>query len=56
MTSLSPVHTIGNQLMEAILLHQQVSRRAARELAVDLLHQVGIPAPARPGWKNTRSS
>ena len=46
MTSLSPVHSIGNQLMEAILLHQQVSRREARELAVDLLHQVGIPRPA----------
>ena len=46
MTSLSPVHTIGNQLIEAILLHKQMSRREAREFAADLLHQVGIPRPA----------
>ena len=46
MTSLSPVHTIGNQLIEAILLHKQVTRREAREFAVELLHQVGIPSPA----------
>ncbi len=46
MTSLSPVHTIGNQLIEAILLHKNVTRREAREFAVELLHQVGIPRPA----------
>ena len=46
MTSLSPVHTIGNQLIEAILLHKQMTRREAREFAADLLHQVGIPRPA----------
>ncbi len=45
MTSLSPVHTIGNQLIEAILLHKQMTRREAREFAADLLHQVGIPRP-----------
>ena len=46
MSSLSPVHTIGNQLIEAILLHQNVNRREARLRAIDILHQVGIPRPA----------
>jgi len=45
MTSFSPVHTIGNQLIEAIRLHRIVSKRAAREIAIDLLRQVGIPLP-----------
>jgi peptide/nickel transport system ATP-binding protein len=45
MTSFSPVHTIGNQLIEAIRLHRPVSKRAAREIAIDLLRQVGIPLP-----------
>jgi len=45
MTSLNPVFTIGNQLEEAILLHQDLSKTAAREKAVDQLRMVGIPAP-----------
>ena len=45
MTSLSPVHTIGNQIMEAILLHLPVSKMEARERAVDVLSRVGIPKP-----------
>jgi oligopeptide/dipeptide ABC transporter ATP-binding protein len=45
MTALSPVHTVGNQLMEAILHHQQVTRRGAAERAAGLLRQVGIPGP-----------
>ena len=45
MTSFSPVHSIGNQIIEAIQLHRAVSRRAARDMAIDLLHQVGIPLP-----------
>ncbi|HEY65146.1 MAG TPA: ABC transporter ATP-binding protein [Caldilineae bacterium] len=45
MTSLSPVYTIGNQIMEAIQLHQGVSEEEARELAAEMLAQVGIPAP-----------
>lgn len=47
MTSFSPLHTIGNQIMEAILLHQDVNRREARELAIDILDKVGIANPHR---------
>jgi len=43
MTSFSPVHTIGNQIMEAILLHQEVSEDEAREIAVDMLRHCGLP-------------
>ena len=45
MTSLSPVHTIGNQIMEAILLHQEVSAEEARQIAIDTLDRVGMPQP-----------
>jgi peptide/nickel transport system ATP-binding protein len=45
MSSLNPVFTIGQQIMEAILLHQRVSRRVARDNAVSLLRTVGIAAP-----------
>jgi peptide/nickel transport system ATP-binding protein len=47
MTSLSPVHTIGNQLMEAILLHQDVDKKQARELAIEALDMVGVPRAAQ---------
>jgi len=43
MTSLSPVHTIGNQLMEAILLHRNVTKQEAKEIAVEMLSKVGVP-------------
>ena len=43
MTSLNPVFTIGNQIMEAILEHEEVSRREARERTMDFLRLVGIP-------------
>jgi peptide/nickel transport system ATP-binding protein len=43
MTSLNPVHTIGRQLVEAILLHRDVSKKVARARAVELLKAVGIP-------------
>ncbi len=43
MTSFSPVHTIGNQIMEAILLHQEVSENEAREIAIDMLRHCGLP-------------
>jgi oligopeptide/dipeptide ABC transporter ATP-binding protein len=46
MTSLNPVYTIGNQIMEAIALHQHLGRRDARDKAVDMLKAVGIPSPA----------
>jgi oligopeptide/dipeptide ABC transporter ATP-binding protein len=47
MTSLSPVHTIGNQIMEAIILHQQVDKAEARDKAIDMLAHVGLPQPAQ---------
>ena len=43
MTSLNPVHTIGRQLVEAVLLHQDVTKAAAKARAVELLKAVGIP-------------
>ncbi len=43
MTALNPVYTIGDQLMETILLHQDVSRSQAREIATQALHDVQIP-------------
>ncbi len=45
MTSLSPIHTIGSQIMEAILLHKTRDRVEAREIAIDMLGRVGIPNP-----------
>ena len=45
MTSLAPVYTIGNQIVEAILLHQDVTEEQARQIAIDMLRKVGIPKP-----------
>ncbi|MEM9813944.1 MAG: ABC transporter ATP-binding protein [Pseudomonadota bacterium] len=45
MSSLSPVHTIGNQITEAIRLHRTVDRKTARKMAADALAQVEIPDP-----------
>ena len=45
MTSFSPVHTIGNQIMEAIMLHRQIRKEEARSIALALLNDVGIPSP-----------
>jgi oligopeptide/dipeptide ABC transporter ATP-binding protein len=45
MTSLNPVFKIGDQIVEAILLHESIGRREARERAVELLAAVGIPLP-----------
>jgi ABC-type dipeptide/oligopeptide/nickel transport system ATPase component len=42
MTALSPVHTIGSQIDEAILVHQDVSPAAARRVTLEMLHKVGI--------------
>ncbi|NNC74747.1 MAG: ABC transporter ATP-binding protein [Acidimicrobiia bacterium] len=50
MTALNPVYTIGNQLVETILLHQDVSRDEAKDIAIQALHDVQIPnPPARMG-------
>ena len=45
MTSLNPVYTIGDQIMEAILLHQDVKPSEAVEIAVNAMDDVGIPDP-----------
>ncbi|MEC9258809.1 MAG: ABC transporter ATP-binding protein [Candidatus Poribacteria bacterium] len=45
MTSLNPVYTIGNQISEAVILHQQVSKKEARSRSIEMLERVGIPAP-----------
>jgi len=47
MTSFSPVHTIGAQLIEAVLLHNDVSKKEARDRGIEALRSVGIPKPER---------
>jgi peptide/nickel transport system ATP-binding protein len=47
MTSLNPVHRIGRQLVEAIVIHQDVSKKQARARALELLKAVGIPRAER---------
>ncbi len=45
MTSLNPVFTVGDQVAEAIVLHQKVSQDEARKRTIDLFREVGIPEP-----------
>ncbi|NOZ29514.1 MAG: ABC transporter ATP-binding protein [Chloroflexi bacterium] len=45
MAAFSPVHTIGDQIVEAILLHQKMSKQEAWEIAVGRLREVGVPSP-----------
>jgi oligopeptide/dipeptide ABC transporter ATP-binding protein len=45
MTSLNPVYTVGDQIVEAIVTHEHTPKRDARRRAVELLRQVGIPNP-----------
>jgi len=45
MSSFSPVHTVGNQIVEVIQLHQRISRRDARDRAIDMLKRVGVSSP-----------
>jgi oligopeptide/dipeptide ABC transporter ATP-binding protein len=47
MTSLNPVMMVGDQISEAVLLHQGVNRKAAREVALQSLVDVGVPDPKR---------
>ena len=47
MSSLSPVHTVGNQIMEVLTLHLKMSKDQARARCVELLTQVEIPNPAK---------
>lgn len=46
MTSLNPVYTVGNQLMEAILLHTNKDKKEAKERAIEMLTLVGVNEPA----------
>jgi oligopeptide/dipeptide ABC transporter ATP-binding protein len=46
-SSLSPVHTIGDQVMEMILLHRTQNKKEAKEIAVEMLNKVGLPNPAQ---------
>jgi peptide/nickel transport system ATP-binding protein len=50
MTSLSPVHTVGDQIGEALQLHRKVSGRQVKELVTEMLRLVGFPDPQR-GYK-----
>ncbi len=47
MTSLSPLHTIGDQISETLLLHQNTSKQDAKALSIDMLERVGFPDPVR---------
>jgi peptide/nickel transport system ATP-binding protein len=47
MTAFSPVHTVGNQIMEALFVHGEKNKAHARQRTIQLLEDVGIPAPDR---------
>jgi len=46
-TSLSPVHTVGDQITEMILLHRTKNKKEAKEIAIDMLNKVGLPNPVQ---------
>ncbi len=45
MASFSPVHTVGSQILEAIRLHMNVNKQEAERIAIERLHEVGMPSP-----------
>ncbi len=45
MAAFSPVHTVGSQIIEAIRLHTAVSKKEAKRIAIERLHEVGMPSP-----------
>ena len=47
LSSLNPVFTVGNQIMESLLIHRKLKKQEAREKAVEMLRLVGIPDPER---------
>jgi peptide/nickel transport system ATP-binding protein/oligopeptide transport system ATP-binding protein len=47
MTSLNPVFTVGEQIAEALRLHRKLSRKAAKDAAIEAMREVAIPDPAR---------
>ena len=55
LSSLHPFYTIGDQIVEAYRIHNDVSKKQARRHAIDMLDRVGIPQPAA-GSTTTRTS
>ena len=55
MTSLHPYYKVGDQIAEAVRVHQQVSKQEAHEQAVEMLRRVGIPVRTN-GPTSTRTS
>ena len=47
MTALNPVFTIGNQMTDVLMRHRKLTRRQARDAAIEMLAKVGLPVPAR---------
>ncbi|MFW6023058.1 MAG: ABC transporter ATP-binding protein [Halanaerobiaceae bacterium] len=47
LSAFSPVHTVGNQISESIILHQDIRKKEAREKTIDLLNKVGISNPSQ---------
>ena len=47
MSSLSPVHTVGNQIMESLILHTNLGKTEARLQVIDMMQRVGIPNPVQ---------
>lgn len=47
LTSLSPVHTVGKQLNEVLILHKKMSKQDVRKRSIELLKLTGIPSPER---------
>ena len=47
MSAFSPVHSVGDQIMEAVLVHESVDKTEARQRAIELMQRVGIPLPER---------
>ena len=47
MTALTPVYSIGDQIAEGVMLHKKLTRRQARERAIEILGKVGIPSPEK---------
>lgn len=45
MTSLNPVYTCGNQVMEVLMIHKKISKKAAKELTIELFRKVDLPRP-----------
>lgn len=46
-SSLSPIHSIGAQLVEMIMLHRTKNKKEAKEIALDMLNKVGLPNPSK---------